>query len=447
MPVLVPGPFSDGYIHSNGVVPVDSEDVETHNLFVDAFLHNNRLEHMVQVMGYHPQYLECFLKTQQYMLRGDGPLPYDYRHYIAIMAASRHQCSYLVNSQITEFLNQGGDERWLKGLEHIPKKLKDLNEINKILAHRPWLMNKSHIEKLLRGQDNWSVGELMHAIVLLTHFHGLASFAYGCGINADINHPNGHTYRSTSLNGESNSPTSSSPNSQPGTPSPSSDVEGGIEALMERMRKLTEEEPEEMSQEELLKRFEKVEALSSELPAASNKPSPHAEILRFISDPDFVYEDFAKRGTPGDIPTFRAQDYSWEDQGYSLSNRLYSEIGTLLDDKFRIAYNLTYYTMGDNIDVDTSSFRRSIWYYIHCMFGIRHDDYDYSEVNQLLERNLKAYIKTVTCYPERITKRDYDSFMREFKPSEKVHVNIMILEARIQAGLLYALRALMRYMT
>ena len=57
---------------------------QTHNLFVDAFLHNNRLEHMVQVMGYHPQYLECFLKTQQYMLRGDGPLPYDYRHYIAI---------------------------------------------------------------------------------------------------------------------------------------------------------------------------------------------------------------------------------------------------------------------------------------------------------------------------------------------------------------------------
>ena len=49
--------------------------------------HNNRLEHMIQVMGYHPKYLECFLKTQQYMLRGDGPLPYDYRHFIAIMVS------------------------------------------------------------------------------------------------------------------------------------------------------------------------------------------------------------------------------------------------------------------------------------------------------------------------------------------------------------------------
>ena len=50
-----------------------------------------------------------------------------------------------------------------------------------------------------------------------------------------------------------------------------------------------------------------------------------------------------------------------------------------------------------------------------------HDDYDYGQVNQLLERNLKAYIKTVTCYPERLTKKDYDNVMKEFKHSEKVY--------------------------
>lgn len=76
--------------------------------------------------------------------------------------------------------------------------------------------------------------------------------------------------------------------------------------------------------------------------------------------------------------------------------------------------------MGDNTSVDTTAFRRTIWNYIHCMYGIRHDDYNYGEVNQLLERNLKAYIKTVTCYPERLKKKDYDGVMREFKHSEKV---------------------------
>lgn len=52
----------------------------------------------------------------------------------------------------------------------------------------------------------------------------------------------------------------------------------------------------------------------------------------------------------------------------------------------------------------------------------RYDDYDYGEVNQLLERSLKVYIKTVTCYPERTTKRMYDSYWRQFKHSEKVRI-------------------------
>jgi sestrin len=54
-------------------------------LFIDAFLQNSRLDHVTQVMGYHPTYLDIFLRTQNFILRGDGPLPYDYRHFIAIM--------------------------------------------------------------------------------------------------------------------------------------------------------------------------------------------------------------------------------------------------------------------------------------------------------------------------------------------------------------------------
>lgn len=79
--------------------------------------------------------------------------------------------------------------------------------------------------------------------------------------------------------------------------------------------------------------------------------------------------------------------------------------------------------MGERTDVDTTSFRRAIWNYIHCMFGIRHDDYDYNEVNELLEVNLKAYIKLVTCFPENVARKDYASFMTEFLESEKVACN------------------------
>ncbi|XP_075217605.1 sestrin isoform X2 [Lycorma delicatula] len=411
---------------------------DSHMLYIDAFLQNSRLDHVTQVMGYHPMYLDIFLRTQNFILRGDGPLPYDYRHFIAIMAAGRHQCSYLIQLQKQEFILNGGDQTWLKGLSKIPQKLRNLYEINKILAHRPWLLNKSHIEKLTKGADSWSLAEVVHAIVLLTHFHSLSSFVFGCGVNEELDQRN---ERDPGLSSKPGSPPKSTDKIQDAWSEGDSNV--GVETLMQRMKSLSER-TEEFSAEEKAKRFEHVESQSAELLTSSSirvQPS----IGHFIEDPDFVYEDFARRGESSDIPTFR--DYSWDDHGYSLVNRLYNDVGNLLDEKFKTAYNLTYYTMGGRMGVDTSRFRRAIWNYIQCMFGIRHDDYDYGEVNQLLERSLKAFIKAACCFPERVTKSDYDRVLREFKHSEKVHVNLMILEARTQAELLYALRAIMRYMT
>ena len=36
---------------------------------------------------------------------------------------------------------------------------------------------------------------------------------------------------------------------------------------------------------------------------------------------------------------------------------------------------------GDEVNVDTLPMRRAIWNYIHCIKGIFHDDYSYSEVS------------------------------------------------------------------
>ncbi|XP_047357757.1 sestrin-1 isoform X1 [Vespa velutina] len=467
----VPEPAFDGpsaFVPTSELPDLNNLDEKTRILLMDAFLQNNRLDHVSRVMSSHPLYLDHFLRTQNFILRGDGPLPYDYRHLIAIMAAGRHQCSYLINLQKGEFLLQGGDPLWLQGLRSIPRKLQDLYEINKILAHRPWLLNKTHIEKLTKGADNWSLAEVVHAIVLLAHFHSLSSFVFSCGINEELDNVTGHHYKENIQDNSNKVPPakeklSSNPKeipngdgktenvpSPPSSPSIVGEQEVGVETLMERMKRLSEKsESYQITQEELSKRFETVETQSAELAAAPQRSSSilDSDIGLFIDDPTFIYQDFAKRGQLNDIPTFRVQDYSWDDHGYSLVNRLYNDVGNFLDDKFKTTYNLTYYTMGTHSKVDTSRFRRAIWNYIQCMFGIRHDDYDYNEVNQLLERSLKTFIKSAVCYPERVTKKDYDRVMREFKHSEKVHVNLMILEARMQAELLYALRAVMRYMT
>ncbi|XP_058465819.1 sestrin homolog isoform X2 [Malaya genurostris] len=431
----------------------------------NPLMDNANLDHVTKVIAYHPRYLEHYLNTQNFVVHCDGPLPFEYRFYIAIMAAARHKCTYLVNLYEKEFLLQGGDRSWLKGLDYIPAKLRAISDINKILAHRPWLLSKEHIERLTKGQNSWSLAEVVHAIVLLAHFHSLSSFVFSCGLTQELDtssqkiENNNIVPQKTDLehlngtDGKAYLPTQNASHAPlmslhfVAVSIPQTEVT--VDALMQRMKRLSEKNTE-CTETELSNRFKNVEMQAAELPAVVSREGAvdvPQQIGRYVDDPNFTYQDFARRGAENIPQTFRIQDYSWDDHGYSLVNRLYNDVGFYLDDKFRVAFNLTYYTIAGRTNVDTSKFRRAIWNYIQCIYGIRHDDYDYGEVNQLLDRTLKMFIKTACCFPERITKNDYDSVLVELQHSEKVHVNLMILEARNQAELLYALREIMRYMT
>jgi sestrin len=84
----------------------------------------------------------------------------------------------------------------LEGLDHVPLKIQALNDINKILAHQPWLIAKTDIEALVKpGPNSWSLSELMHAVVILCHYHCLCGFAHGCALNAEIDTKYGHIMR------------------------------------------------------------------------------------------------------------------------------------------------------------------------------------------------------------------------------------------------------------
>lgn len=49
------------------------------------------------------------------------------------------------------------------------------------------------------GKDNWSISELVQALILLSHFHALSSFVFGCGLKSEIDHNGGFTYRPPSV--------------------------------------------------------------------------------------------------------------------------------------------------------------------------------------------------------------------------------------------------------
>lgn len=368
---------------------------------------------------------------------GHACQPYMQHVHLLLQAAARHRCRYLVNLHVLQFLRVGGDPQWLRGLDYIPLKLRNLSEINKILAHRPWLVGKEHIEKLLKiSEQSWSLAELVHAVVLLAHYHALASFVFGCGCEQDAC-PEGWGLMKLAL---------------PGSFCFCEAGNGGSQELLHLNRKRSLDSCVEL--DSLRERIHRLQ-VESEAREEMRPPdrdegfdgeiSGTVDLSCYVRDPNFGYQDFAQHDE--DQPqVFRVQDYSWEDHGFSLVNRLYSDIGHLLDEKFRKVDGLQSCAMAKRQGCEHAAFKRGIWNYVHCTFGIRYDDYDYAEVNHLLERILKLYIKTVTCSPEKMNSEMFERFWKQFKHSEKVHVNLLILEARLQAELLYALRAITHYM-
>lgn len=62
------------------------------------------------------------------------------------------------------------------------------------------------LQALLKtGEHSWSLAELVQALVLLTHYHSLASFVFGCGINPEEEQDGGHGCRPPSPHSDSSS--------------------------------------------------------------------------------------------------------------------------------------------------------------------------------------------------------------------------------------------------
>ncbi|XP_068445224.1 sestrin-3 isoform X1 [Clinocottus analis] len=420
-------------------VIVNGENERVSLLFMKALVSRGSVDTVSQQMASHPQYLESFLRTQHYILHMDGPLPLPYRHYIAIMAAARHHCNYLVYLHSAQFLRVGGDPLWLQGLEAAPSRLRLLDHINKVLAHQPWLTACSHIQTLLKsGEQCWSLAELVQAVVILAHCHSLCSFVFGCDTDSDFvplsKSANGvpPTFCPfDAANGNTNVPQSLASPCEHITRRRSLDSSCDMVCLKERIQKSQEER--EKREERLLQ----TQTLQQTDIEEEEEMMCFTDPTHFITDPDLCYQEFARR-EEDHFQVFRVQDYSWEDHGFSLVNRLYSDIGHLLDDRFRSVTTLP--------SLHSPDLKRAIWNYIHCVLGIRYDDYDYGEVNQLLGRDFKLYIKAVACFPDATKTPVCPLSLAPLKTSERIHVNLLIMEARLQAELLYALRAITQYM-
>ena len=128
------------------------------------------------------------------------------------------------------------------------------------------------------------------------------------------------------------------------------------------------------------------------------------------------------------------------------SKRYYPDLAEILEAEFAAIKELAYGFMGEEQGIDTFKFRWAIWNYVLRIKGIVDEEYAYSEVNTLLTRSVKSYIKTMVCYPQLTTFGQWNSYL-QLLDSEKIHVCLLAMEARKQAELLYGLQAILQFTT
>ena len=316
------------------------------------------------------------------------------------MAAATHKCEYLM--KLEEKLCKLIHQDWFSDPNEIPIKLQSLGNANVKLAHRPWEFSEKVIKNLL---THWNPKELVLALTILCQFHCLSSFIFATGVSAEPDLP--------------------------------------INRLKEPAGPLIQSAKPKANIVNILKN-------NSETLENDDYISDSSEDL-FGDEEDICFSKIAGDYLPyinypmdTIVRPFNASDFKFSDQAYYILEKMIPEVSESIWNRIRMTFTMTYDYLGQNSGIETGRLRRAIWNYVQRVYGLQYDDYSYTDINILLEINTKRYIKKTACFPETVTKQDYSDIDLEIFDDEKIHVNLIVTEARFEAQLVYMLHAVQR---
>eukprot|EP01091_Cochliopodium_minus_P016544 TRINITY_DN6241_c0_g2_i1.p1 TRINITY_DN6241_c0_g2~~TRINITY_DN6241_c0_g2_i1.p1 ORF type:complete len:576 (+),score=135.49 TRINITY_DN6241_c0_g2_i1:183-1730(+) len=428
------------WIEDRFLTPIDQKETPQSKIFKSAFLLNGKVTHLDRIMAFFPDVLEINLEINYNLMNMDGPLPFYWRNYIAILAAARFNCDYLVRLQQEEFLSNGGDKEWLeKGLKasSMPKKIVALAEFNALLAHCPWKVGNENISELIQGgevNEAWGLNELVHAILIIIQFHCLSGIVFGLGIENEVDSMDAMSPCQVPNNTNKRHSTKVEQHKELGQKT----IEFVQRALIEDKYKL------HVSRESWMKEKDKGSIWSQ---SENNEKVQYNEfsdntLKCYKCDANIVYQDFDTKHN-----FMRSTDFNWSKDTYGQLARFQKDLAPLLDREFNLVKTMTDFSFSDTGNVDTSAFRESIWQYAQRLQGVFEDSYNYHEVNILLNKEIKLFIKKVVCIPESVTVSDFSNIGYHFRPDEKLHITLLSLESRKQSIMTYAFIAIKKFLT
>lgn len=396
--------------------------------FKTALDNESRISNFSYLLGYHPKFFSVFQIAHSKLMYEDTNLDPPIRHYIAIMAAAAQGCAYFVTLEEMNFIECDGNREWLKGIEHVSnKKIQKLQSINLKMVKSPWAITKEDIGELLCdpiAANRWSPQSLIHALTILAHYHSMSQFALACGLIIEIDHP---LYEFTnSINNES----SLSPNTI-------KSYSDGPERIVANLMNV---DTELIQNNDNCIQDEFIDLISSPQLFNNSTFSVPEYLKRYINADFYDRLEFRPKDGVSDEIICRASEFNWLEHGYTLLQKICQD-GTekMIDDEFKAADDLTYGKVATVDCSDTEAIRLAMKRYTQCLLGCYYEEYNYKIVDTLL-KNYCNYIKKVSYYPFSIKNSDFES-LAPFVFTEKLHINIILMESRKKAEMLFFLRA------
>eukprot|EP01016_Furgasonia_blochmanni_P031051 TRINITY_DN3213_c0_g4_i2.p1 TRINITY_DN3213_c0_g4~~TRINITY_DN3213_c0_g4_i2.p1 ORF type:complete len:327 (+),score=57.40 TRINITY_DN3213_c0_g4_i2:182-1162(+) len=141
-------------------------------------------------------------------------------------------------------------------------------------------------------------------------------------------------------------------------------------------------------------------------------------------------------------------EYSWKSNGFSFTNEFFPELAKMIDQELDLLMKMSVNSFGGETNINTQPFRRAVWYYIDDIFGYKHEGFDSRQVNLILKRPIKSFIKKVTTSPWSISKQEIIgiNFSFTLSSAEIAHTSLIACEAKFHLELMYALHAIQRMM-
>ncbi|KAI7891972.1 PA26 p53-induced protein-domain-containing protein [Mucor mucedo] len=470
-------------IHSNDFTGGRPSDEYVRQMMIKTFTDEGRLANLFRVLSFFPTFFEIYHITFTKIIKGNmGPLHRTWKTYIGLMVAAEQQCQYMFSVMKIDFLYNGGDPNWLRGLDFIPQKLRQISVLVLKLSRQPWRLNTDDIMNLLTGGvgDAWTRGELVQATLIISTFLGLSSFVMGCGITPEIDMTGGfYIPTQDCINGgienELDLPYLSENNAmawhqQDDTFSSDHGVGLGVstldldldhtqeiinklkskkncdvkEQLLESLEKMKIQDGNKMSINTSFNTPRSLEETQEEPTVTATEVNKIYDDLKCFVDPilseAIVHEEFDQENE--EYMEFMLGEYCWEDHGCDLANHFLPGIGDDLVQEFTEAISITdwsiFHPVVEDV-VDTSPLRYAIWYHTQKIMGVTKEDYTYSDIPTFLNDRTTKYIHSLCMSPHKIQKNDWCNIGISLRPEEKCHVNLLVASARKQAVLCYGL--------